>query len=323
MRLLRSLTLTSLLCALVPTAAQAQSDSDKATARELWQSGESKLQAHDYKGAESDFKRAGALFHAPTITLGLARAEAALGKYVEAWEAYNSIILENVTTTPAFAAALADAQAEISKVDGRRGKATITVTGADAPKVTVDDVPLKAETLGVPRFVDPGAHVLRATAEGYKPSTQSFTVSEGSAQTVTLALEKDPDYVPSAALPGSEAPSSGGRSWQKPAAFVALGVGGAGLIEGVITGIVAIGKHSDLAKACNGGCPPNESSALSSYHTMGALSTVGFIAGGALAAGGAVLLLTAPKGTSAPAPTTGIRLTPYVGFGSAGAVGTF
>jgi len=303
--------------------AHAQADADKATARELGQSGETKLAAEDFKGAEADFQRANALYHAPTLVLGLARAQAGQGKFVEAWESYHSIILENPTSSAVFAAALADAQKEIAKIETRRAKLTVNVTGATAPKVTIDDQPVRVEALGVPRLINPGAHVVKATADGMKTATQTISVTEGGAQNVALALTADTS-APVAAAPSIEPDStSSSGSWRKTAGIVAMGVGGAGLIEGAITGILAIGKHSDLAKVCTNGCPPTEDSTLSSYHTMGTLSTVGFIVGGVAAAGGAVLFFTAPKGSSGTITTGGVRWTPYVGVGSLGATGTF
>ena len=333
----------ALLGVLPPTPALAQSDNDRATARELGQQGETALAAKDWKHAEDDFRRAESLFHAPTLSLGLARSQAAQGKFVEAWENYHRVILENVTSTPGFAKALADAQSEIGPIEGRRSKVTVTVAGADAPKVTIDDVPLRVEALGAPRFINPGPHVFKAVADGYQPATQSVTIPEGGAQSVSLTLQKDtggpaPLVVPVApgatAPPGALAPtaapsavepaSAGGKaSVNRTLGIVALGIGGAGIIEGAITGILAIGDHSNLKNECTGPggtCPPGgPTSDLNSYHTMGLLSTVGFIVGGVGLASGLVLVLTAPKS----AATTGLTVTPYVGFGTAGATGTF
>jgi hypothetical protein len=100
-------------------------------------------------------------------------------------------------------------------------------------------------------------------------------------------------------------------------------VGGAGLATGAITGLLAMGKHSTLTGECKGSvCPPSASSDLSSYHSLGTISTIGFIGGAVLGGGGAILFFTAPHGSPA-APATGTTLTPYVGLGSLGAVGTF
>jgi len=331
----RPIALLAMLSVFAPGVVLAQSDSDRATARELGQTGQAALDAHDWKRAEDDFRRADALFHAPTLSLGLARAQAGQGRVVEAWENYHRIILENNTSSPVFTKAVADAQAEIGSVENRRARVTITAPGADAPKVTIDDVPVRVEALGIVRMIDPGAHVFKATADGYRTATQSSTIPEGGSQNVTLTLEKDTS-APGAAVvpaPGAVTPptgttpgadtSSGGGSGMKTAAFVAFGVGGAGLIEGIITGIVALGKHSDLSGECKPTCTTtSEDSTLSSYHTVGALSTVGFVVAGVGVAAGVTLFLVAPKGTPS-APATGFHVTPYLGLGSAGAVGTF
>jgi hypothetical protein len=336
----RPFALVAMLSVLVSSEALAQSDSDKATARELGQTGQAALDQHDWKRAEEDFRRADALFHAPTLTLGMARAQAGQGRVVEAWESYHRIILDNNTSSPVFAKALADAQAEIASVEGRRARVTLTATGADNPKVTIDDVPVRVEALGIERMIDPGAHVFKAAADGFRTATQTVTIPEGGVQTVTLTLQKDTGAPVGGAAavagvapppaggtppppPASETPSSGGGgSGMKTAAFVSFGVGGAGLIMGAITGGLAVSKHSTLSGECKPNCPPQDSSDLSSYHTMGALSTVGFVVAGVGAAAGVTLFLLAPKGAPS-APATGLHVTPYLGLGSAGAVGSF
>jgi hypothetical protein len=338
-RSLRRFTVFALLGVLAPAQAFAQSDNDRATARELGLDGETALGAKDWKRAEDDFHRADALFHAPTLSLGLARAQAAQGKFVEAWENYHRVVLENVTSSPGFAKALADATSEIGAIEGRRSRVTVNVTGADAPKVTIDDVPVRVEALGVVRFINPGTHLVKAVADGYLPATQSLTIAEGGTQTVSLALQKDPNATagaaplnappPVAVVPlsgGVEQPTgSSGSSVNRTLGFVALGVGGVGLIEGIITGVLAIGKHSALENdgCANKICPNSANSDLSSYHTLGALSTTGFIVAGVGLAGGLVLVLTAPKSTPAASPAAGLSVTPYIGLGTAGATGTF
>jgi hypothetical protein len=314
--------------------ALAQSESDKATARELGQQGEKALAANDWAHAEDFFRRADGLFHAPTLMLGLARAQAHEGKFVEAWENYHRIVLENVTSPPVFGRALADAQAELPSVEGQRARLTITVTGADAPRVTVNDVPVKAAALGVARFVDPGHLVVTAAADGVATAMRTIDLAPGKEDTVSIALNKDVAApvvaggpVPAAAVATESSGITTGPSGSimKPVGIGALALGGVGLIVGGVTGGIALGKHSDLKTACpNGSCDTTASqSTLSSYNTMGTLSTVGFIVGGVGVASGIVLLVLAPKSDSKPASTASPTFRPYVGFGTAGAVGTF
>jgi hypothetical protein len=59
---------------------------------------------------------------------------------------------------------------------------------------------------------------------------------------------------------------------------------------------------------------------LDSYNTFGLISTVGFIAGGAIAGVGVVLLATAPKRDGA---MVGLTVSPTSGGGMLGAMGRF
>ena len=326
----------ALICAL-PAPAFAQSEADRATARSLAQQGEAAYEAKDYKKSEDAFRRADALYHAPTLSIGLARAQSAEGKFVEAWENYNRVILEGVTTTPAFAKALADAKAEIGAIEGRRARVTIAVTGSDAPKVTIDTRPIKSEALGIAFFVDPGAHTIVAAADGFNPETRTFTVAEGKSESVSIALTPAPASAIAAAPPpngnlatpaapntppaeGAGATEAAGAPNHVPA-FVAFGVGAAGLVTGIVTGVLAIGKHDDLSKACTGGCDPSEQSTIDSYHTLGIVSTVGFVVAGVGAAAGITLWVAMPK-AGAHASTTA-WVAPYVAPTGIGAVGQF
>jgi len=319
--------------ALAP-AALAQSDADRATARALGQDGERALAAKDYAKAEDDFRRADSLVHAPTLMLGLARALAGEGKVVEAQEAYNRIVREGVAPgAPApFGRALEAAKKEVHDVEPRIGAVTITVkaaSGGDVPgvKVLIDDAPVTAASLGVRRLIDPGAHVVRATADGYKPAELKLTVAAGANVDAPLSLDKDLDVPappPGAAVPVSPSPAQPeqpAHTGASPWPWVAFGVGGAGLGLGVVTGVLALGKHSDLAKSCVGGCGPAQQGELDSYHTMGLLSTIGFIVAGAGAAAGITLLVVQPKAETPAASTPAASL--VVGPGTIGAMGRF
>lgn len=326
----------ALLIGFIPTAVFAQSDAEnRATARALAQQGQEAFDAKDYAKSDEAFRRADALFHAPTLTLGLARAQAAEGKFVESWESYNRIILENVTSTPVFAKALEEAKKEIAAVDGRRSRVTVTVTGPASANVTLDNAPLKPEALGVPLYVNPGAHTVQASADGFNPGTRTFAVTEGNSEAVALALEPGqaaapppaPGAAPGAGAPGALGPppppsdtgTHGGGSSHVPA-IIAFSVGGAGLVIGGITGILALGQHSTLKTDCQpNGCPSTDKSKLDSYHTTGIVSTVGFIVAGVGVAAGITLWVVESK-SSSPASAS---ISPYVGLGTIGAVGRF
>ncbi len=318
--------------------ARAQSDADRATARSLGQEGQQAFENKDYATAEDRFRRADKMVHAPTLILGLARALAAEGKYVEAQESYNRMIREGLPAgaPDVFKRALEDAKKEVAGVEAKVGGVTITVKaagGADIPdpQVVLDEHPINSASLGVRRAIDPGPHVLRATADGYKPGELKFSMTEGGSADEPLTLEKDMTAAPVAAAPAPTAAPvaaaspdlapAGPSKGRKIAPWVAFGVGGAGLVVGGITGILAMGKHSTLSDECKPTCSTTTAqSDLSSYHTIGAISTVGFIVAGVGGAVGAILLVTEPK----TAPTTGgVHVVPAIGLGSLGATGSF
>ena len=79
--------------------------------------------------------------------------------------------------------------------------------------------------------------------------------------------------------------------------LVVMGVGVAGLGVGVITGILTLNDAAELKDRCpQNPCPPENESLSDSVNTLGTVSTVGFIVGGAAVAAGALWLLLQPSG---------------------------
>jgi hypothetical protein len=279
------------LCSAGPARAES-SDEDKATARQLGTEAQAAMAAGDFQQAADLFERAEKLYHAPTLLLGLARASVKVGRFVRAREAYNLVVREPLPpdAPPAFVEAQQAAQAEIADVEGKIAWVTIKVTGPDKPVVRLDGQEVPVAALGVKRAVDPGEHTVEASAAGYSAGNAKFSVDSAGHEEVLLELE------PGADTTGSGADEGAGDT-QRLLGFVSLGVGGAGLIVGVITGALAMDKKSTLDDACpEARCPASEQDNLDSYHTVGTVSTVGFIAGGVLAVAGVVLVLTAPSG---------------------------
>jgi hypothetical protein len=352
-----SLTFAVSLALWAPTlttrTAHAQSDDDRATARALGVEGQQALDAKDYARAEDRFRRADKLVHAPTLELGLARALAGGGKFVEAQETYNRMIREGLPpgAPEVFKKAIDDAKKEVDSVSPKVGGVTITVkasAGADVAdaKVVLDEHPVNSASLGVRRAIDPGPHVLRVTADGYKGAELHFTVQAGGSVDEPVTLDKDtgapapvttPPAQPVTPTPAATPGPASTTAPEQPAAkhsvlpWVAFGIGGAGLAAGAITGLIAVGDHSKLQSNCpNGTCGPGQQDNLNSYHAMGTISTIGFVVAGVGAAAGVILLVTQPKGENpsaaspAPAPAAqGIHVVPVIGLGSVGAAGTF
>jgi len=320
----------------------AQSDEDRFTARQLGLEAQDALEKQDYKTAEEKFARADKLYHAPTLQLGLARAYAGQGKYVLAHETYTKLIREGVAPNapPVFQRAIDDAKHEIETVSPKIGSVTITVTAAGGkevpnPSVNLDGKSINVAALGVKRPVDPGDHVVSASAQGFKTAESKFTVSEGGTANANISLEKDAGTPTKDNGNGEETTGQKvdkilkfetPRGWHKPLTIGAFGLGAAGIGAGVVTGIMAMGKHSDLQKVCgsNTTCPASAQSNIDSYKTIGLVSTISFAVGGAGAIAGVILLVTMPKDEAPKAEEPQkVSIEPYFGFGSIGAVGRF
>ncbi|MBM4359781.1 MAG: tetratricopeptide repeat protein, partial [Deltaproteobacteria bacterium] len=287
----------------VPEAA-AQSDADKALARDLSKDAAKALADGKYEEARDKFARAEALYHAPSLLVGLARAYVGLGKFVEAKEAYNQVLREKLppNASEGFVRAQQDAGREIGTLDDKIGTGTIVVTagGATLPSglsATLDDQDLKAAAFGLKRPMNPGPHRLAVSAPGYDPVERRFDVAPRKDIVVDVKILKSAGALPPPDAGGSTAPTdtapptaptataataggagpSGGGGMQRILGWSAIGVGGAGLLLGGITGGIAVARHGKLASDClNGSCAgvPDAQARIDAYETVGTLSTV-------------------------------------------------
>lgn len=215
------------------------------------------------------------------------------------------------------------------------------VGGLAGLSVKRDGADVSAAQWGVAIPMDPGEHHIEVAALGRKTWTNEATVTEGRTTTIEVPdLEPDVPAAPTAAEAVTatarptatatptvttgprEAPSIGGflglrvNTW----GLVIAGVGAAGLIAGGIAGGLAVGQHDALVKACPSGvCPPSKQGDLDAYEATGTASTIGFAAGGALAAAGVALWLFFPS----PKPSGSATVTPYATLGGAGIAGRF
>jgi len=326
-RRISTLTLSIFLTLIAPIALAEPTASDRATARTLAQEGQHALEIKNYTMAIDKFSRADSLVHAPTLLLGLARAQVGSTKLVEAQENYNRIIREGVApnSPKSWSKAVDDANKEVGAISARIPWVTITVLGPSSPEVVIDSTPVPHASLGVKRAINPGSHKIKVSAEGYLPQEKSIALTEGQSLSVNLELEQAPESAPPAekkvaAVAVDTGTSSGGGEWRRTVAYVAFGVGGASLIIGGVAGGLAIAKHSQLSDACQpaSNCDTSQRANIDSYHRLGTIADVGFIVGGVGVAAGVVLLVTQPKET-----TAGAKWSPYIGLGNAGVTGRF
>jgi len=273
----------------------------KAVARQLFLEGDAAREKGDYVQAEDKCGRGVKLYPAVTLLVCLARAQVQLGKFVEAQENYYRAIGEKLGEDPhkALVTAQEAARREVVGLEDKIAWVVIKVTGSKDFEVTVDGTALDAAMVGVKYPVNPGTHRVLAKAKCYRDATDQFTVQAKQQSDVSLTLTKVDNYEKCIKPNGNGNGGNGGKEGlgtQQILGIVSLGIGGAALLVGGITGILAIDKHGELEDRCpNSKCPPDQEDGLSKYRTMGTVSTVGFIATGVFAVTGTILLLTAPS----------------------------
>ncbi len=324
---------TLVLCSLWVWPAGAQpSEADRATARALATEGYHALEKRDYQTAEDRFRRADALVHAPSLVVDHARALAGLGRLVEAYERYQLVVREGVAPgAPArFRRALADADRELKALEPRLAWLTITIVGPSAPAVLVDGRAVPPAALGVRRATDPGTRRISATAPGYLPADAEVSLPEGGERQLTLELKPDPNAnrLPAAA-PIPVAPPNAGLGAPAPkrpsnaVAYVSLGLGGAGLIVGAVTGGLFLDKRSELESKCPDASNCQQPHLISQYNRYGTISGIG-LGVGVVGTVAGVWLLLAHRGREAPpAPPKPVAVLPYVSVGHLGVQGAF
>jgi hypothetical protein len=191
-------------------------------------------------------------------------------------------------------------------------------TGADASavSVTVDGKPLASQLTGAALRVDPGDHRFTFAAPGQPPIVRRFVIEEGEKdrrERILLAPATPASVETTEGTPGD-------WSRQKTLGIISGSVGVAGIVVGSIFGIMTFSAAGQQKTDCpQAGCA-NHDQALSDHSTAvtdGTISTVAFIAGGALLAAGAFLFYTAPQAGS-PRPAARLIVAPSVGPAAGG-----
>lgn len=202
------------VCVFIATqGAFAQTDLERATARDAANNGRAAFDAGKYEKAIDYLSRAEQLVHSPTHLLFMARAQAKLGRLVAAHETYLKITRETLAPNApkAFVSAQDAAEQEQETLDARLPSVTVQLQGATtAPDTTVqmDGTLLPAAMIGIPLPADPGEHVFKATGPWIASDPVTVRLSEAAKQTVTLKLRATGSPPPAVAATPAPAPAA-------------------------------------------------------------------------------------------------------------------
>lgn len=309
-----------------PPPAAAAPLRDPAAAESLFAEARALVEAGKYAEACPKFAASHRLDPGIGVLLNLGNCWEKTGKVASSWAAYREAMYAAQTAGQQERADVAAAQ--ITALEPRLPRLTLTMDPASRPPGLVvrrDGVELDEAVLGSPVVVDPGEHVIEASAPGRVPYRTTVISVEAAARSVEIpALAEVAGAAPIAPplAPQREAGGDGGGwSGQRTVGVVVGGVGVVGLVIGSITGAMTLSSWSTAEKGCGGigptlQCTEAGDDAADDARGTATVSTISFIAGGLLVAGGVVLFLTAPDGsdgtTAAIAPWVG----PDVGGGA-------
>lgn len=324
-----ALAFVSITFASVPSFAQ--SLADKETARAQMDEGDAKREKQDYKGALAAYEKADAIMHVPTTGLEVARMQAQLGMLLEARETLSRVV--RLPAKPNEPAAFVNARKAADQLNDELAKRVpavqLVISGVDAgqvPEVTIDNEPLPAAVLNVPRKVNPGTHMVVVKAGSAEKKTE-VVVAEKETKTVNIDLKDKPAEKPEPV----KSDTGDGERQTRILMFGGFGLAIVGIGVGAVTGFMSMSKVDEIKNDCRDDkCPASRATDIDDAKSLGNISTIAFAAGAVGAAVGVVGLImmsgskseSPPAGSTAHAQTT-LKTRPILSPAFLGLSGTF
>jgi hypothetical protein len=319
------------LLASVVLGARAAAAQDVAAAEALFAEGKALREKGDWQGACAKFAESQRLDPSSGTALNLANCHRKLGKTATAWAEYKAAA--RLARQQGKTSRAEEADKNAAELEGELSYLTINAPNAvPGLELRRDEVRLEQGSLGSRLPVDPGKHVIIASAPGYQTVTLEVVVgATGDAKVVEIpvlerAVEsapKAPGTPPSAAaenpLPPAPPSASEEKKGRGPAPWVVGGIGVAALGVGAAFAGLAAKTYSDA----KGGCPSRVGCSSTVLDQRSQANTYANVANGMIPVGAAavgvaiVLYVVAPK-TSAEKKPGAFTLVPGAGSALAG-----
>ncbi|HEY6464312.1 MAG TPA: hypothetical protein VIY73_29290 [Polyangiaceae bacterium] len=295
---------------------------DQAMAQSLFDEARNLMDRRDYPAACAKFAESERLDPGGGTILNLALCHEAMGKTASAWTEFNEALSRAIRDGRSEREARA--KERIAVLGPRLSRLTvITAAGAPGLTVTVDGAPWGEALRGAPVPLDPGPHVVTATAAGMHPWTATIALgANADTQLVRVPpLSPSDKLEPSAAreeavVDRTPARVGSGSTW-------GWAIGGAGLAAlgvGSAFGVLAIVKRGDSNAECRSSCSADGVRLNDQAITDAWISDFGVGLGIVGVAAGIVLLVTSHEASPRAAVSAPLRVVPAVLARGAGAV---
>jgi len=329
--------LACLICAgiVAATASAHAQDNFQAVsaAKTLFEQGQKQMEDKNYDAACQSFKASNEAVARVGTLLNLADCYEKAGKLASAWGAYFDAIStgrrQNKPEYEEFA------QKNRDRLEPLLSKMTIVLppeVRVDGMKVIRDGQTVEPVALGVAIAVDPGKHVIEATAPRKLAFHTEVTVDDAH-KNVEVKIEKLADAP--MAWAHTNQPQIVEKVVEVPSAVTPVRIGGivlgslgiASVIVGSVLGLVANDKYQNALKNDCGG-NPNACNAVgvtngSAAHDLANVATGLFVGGLVAVAGGVTLFIVGAPSRTASTQSAALRVVPTSGGAVASFGGTF
>ena len=303
-----------LACALAPRgAAGAGADPATASAKQKvdaqrkFDHGRELSAAGRYPEALAEFQASFEIVASPNTHFSIARTLAYMGQPAEAYVEFGKTITEAQAAAPKdkrYAQTAEAADAEQRDLGAKLAFLVVSVEHGDGATVKVGEREIDRAALRDPIPVIPGTVTVVVSSGGTEIAHQSVTLAIADRKTIVL----DAQPKPAEPAPAPEAPREQpvvvvdtSPRGLRTAAYIAGGVGVAGLATFAIFGSLEKSSYNQLNDACHGGPCPERADDIATGRSRQTIANVGLGAGiVGLAAGAVLFVVSAPP----KAPTT-------------------
>jgi hypothetical protein len=327
-----------LVCCIGTLRAEAQAPGNTAPdaanldlARSVAVTGREAFNSGDYETALALFRRAYALYPAPTVVLYEARTLEKMGLLIEAVDAYarTATIPVSAASPAQFAEAAEQAREEGDALRARIPTLVLELRGASPTEpdltVKINGAEQDPSRLGRAQRLNPGTYRLEASVGARRQAVVEVTLVPGQSRRVELNLvDVGPGVGVSLDVPAGAVAAEPTSSRPVPMlAYVAGGVGVVGVGAGIITGLMANSKYEEAERLCEDHrCAAGTSGldAVDGFRTWRMVSSISYGVGAVGIAAGVVLWLT---GSADDEPTQTGSIEPWGNTKTAGIRGRF
>lgn len=269
-------------------------------AQSLFLEGKAELDAGKPREALGAFRASYETVASPNSHLFVARCLSAMGDHAAAYREY-ALVSEGAAREAVHDAKYAATQtaAEAEKAELRSKLGFVVVRLTDAPpdaSVDVGGLSLSPSELVAPVAVNPGLVEVVGSSQASARIQSLVMIAAGEEKEVALAFTAVAEPAPGGdLLLDTSATDEISRKRMRTAAFIAGGVGAAGLVTFAVAGSMARSQYSTLQDECAGPCPQRQSD-IDAGRRSQTIANIGLAVGAVgLGTGTVLYLVSRPK----------------------------